>query len=155
MKRFIIGLVCLVSLSIPAFAGTTKAKLSTTQVQANPVAVLQSFTAADLQAALADANAQTPPDTVSAACYTALIPLVQSSVSSPLPASLGAFQLLQKARDAKALIANLQSPTGPLAALNVACAPLVLSTESTLVQLGVISGAVAASGGLALPIALP
>jgi hypothetical protein len=139
----------------PAATSATKAKITVTQAQANPIAVLQSFTVADLQAALADAQAQTPPDTVSASCYTALIPLVQSGVGNPLPTGLGAFQLLQKARDAQALIANLQSPTGPLAALNTACAPLILSTESTLAALGVISGAVAATGGLSLPIALP
>jgi hypothetical protein len=115
---------------------------------------LQTFTVADLQTALADAQAQTPPDTTSALCYTALIPIVEAGVNNPLPAGLGVFQALQKARDAKALLANIQSPNGPLAALNIACAPLVLDAQNTLIQLGIVGGTVAATGGLALP-ALP
>jgi hypothetical protein len=91
-------------------------------------------------------------------CYTALIPIVQTGVANPLPAGLGGFQLLQKGRDLKSAIANLQSPTGPLASLNQACAPLVLDVEHTLVQLGIVGGAIAVAGpaaGLTLPIALP
>jgi hypothetical protein len=129
--------------------------LTATAVKANPVAVLQAFTVGDLQAALADAQAQTPPDTVSAACYSALIPIVQSGVGNPLPTGLGAFQALQKARDAQTFVANLNSPTGPLSGLNTACAPLVLSVQNTLVILGVVGGAVVGTGGLALPFGLP
>jgi hypothetical protein len=129
-------------------------KVTPAQAQANPLAVLQTFTVGDLQTALADAQAQTPPDTTSALCYTALIPIVAAGVNNPLPAGLGVFQALQKARDAKALLANIQSPNGPLAALNIACAPLVLDAQNTLIQLGIVAGTVAATGGLALP-ALP
>jgi hypothetical protein len=60
----------------------------------------------------------------------------------------------QKARDAKTMLAELQAPNGPLSSLNIACAPLVMSVQNTLIQLGIISGAVVgvtASGGLALP----
>lgn len=124
----------------------------------NPVAVLQAFTVSDLQAALADAQAQTPPDTISIQCYQALIPLVQSNIANPLPTSAGGFQLLQKARDAKSALANIQSPTGPLAQLNIACAPLVLDVQNTLIQLGIVGGAVAVAGpagGLTLPTFLP
>ena len=60
-----------------------------------------------------------------------------------LAALLGAVGCGPKARDAKALIANLQSPTGPLSALNTACAPLVLDAQSTLLGLGVGVGLVA------------
>jgi hypothetical protein len=120
-----------------------------TQAQQNPLIVLQQFTIADLQAALADATAQTPPDTVAAACYTALIPFVQSQVQNPLPAGAGAFQALQKARDAKAYLANIQSPTGPLASLNTACAPLVLDVQNTLVTLGLSVGVIANPAGAA------
>ena len=125
------------------------ARPTATQAQQNPLAVLQQFTVADLQAALADAKAQTPPDTVAANCYTALIPFVQSQVQNPLPSGAGVFQALQKARDAKAYLANIPSPTGPLAGLNIACAPLVLDVQSTLVTLGISVGVIANPAGAA------
>ena len=103
-----------------------KPNRATAQAQANPLLVVQQFTVDDLNAAIADANAQTPPDTVADGCYQALLPIVQGGVANPLPASPGVFQAMQKARDAQALIANMQSPTGPLAGVNAACAPLVL-----------------------------
>jgi hypothetical protein len=142
------------AIALPAHAAT-KAKPSTAQAQANPLLVVQQFTVDDLNAAIADANAQTPPDKVAMACYQALLPIVQSGVANPLPASPGVFQALQKARDAQALIANMQSPTGPLSGVNAACAPLVLQGQNTLVQLGIMTGAVAAKVGLTLPLALP
>jgi hypothetical protein len=129
-------------------------KLSQTQVQQNPLLLLQQFTTSDLQAALADANAQSPPDTVSAACYTALLSVTQSPLSNPLPSQLGLFLALQKARDAQAFLANINSPNGPLSGLNTACAPLVLSVQNTLIQLGLLTGIVVGTGGtgaLALP----
>ena len=124
-------------------------KPTVTQAQQNPLIVVRQFTIADLQAALADAQAQTPPDTVAVNCYTALIPFVQSQAQNPLPAGAGVFQALQKARDAKAYLANIQSPTGPLASLNIACAPLVLDVQNTLVTLGVSVGAIANPAGAA------
>ena len=124
------------------------AALTQTQAKSNPLQVLQTFTVNDLQAALADAQAQTPPDQAAINCYTALIPLVQTGVANPLPQGLGAFQALQKARDAKALLANIQSPNGQLAALNIACAPLLMDVNNTLLQLGIVGGTVAATGGL-------
>jgi hypothetical protein len=129
------------------------ARPTVTQAQQNPLAVLQQFTVADLQAALADAKAQTPPDTVAANCYGALIPFVQSQVQNPLPSGAGAFQALQKARDAKAYLANIQSPTGPLAGLNTACAPLVLDVQNTLVTLGISVGVIANPAGAATTLA--
>ncbi len=129
-------------------------KITVTQAQQNPLLVIQQFTATDLQNALNDANAQTPPDTVAAACYTALLVVVGNPINNPLPNAPGAFLLYQKARDLQALLSNLQSPTGPLAPINTACAPLILSAENTLIQLGIIGGgvaAVASTGGLALP----
>lgn len=126
-----------------ASAKPATSKLTATEVQQNPLALLQQFTVGDLEAALADANAQTPPDTAAAACYKALLAVVQSNVADPLPAGPGIFQALQKSRDAKALIANLQSPNGPLASLNASCAPLVLDAQNTLLTLGVSVGLVA------------
>ena len=142
----------------PAHAGPIDAngnKVSKVNATKNPITVLQTFTVADLQAAQADALAQTPPDTTAANCYSALIPIVQSGASNPLPKGLGGFQLLQKGRDLKAAIANLQSPNGPLASLNQACAPLVLDTQNTLIQLGIIGGGVIATSGITLPFGIP
>jgi hypothetical protein len=135
------------SIAAPVVAPITKATAT-----ADPVTVLQQFTVTDLQNALADAQAQNPPDQAAVQCYTALIPLVQqaSGIKGILPKSLGIFQALQKARDAKAMLANLQSPNGPMAQLNLACAPLAMDVQNTLVQLGIITGAVAATGGIGL-----
>lgn len=122
------------------------------QTTVDPLAVIQKFTETDLTAALADATANN--DTAAINCYTALLPIVKSGVANPLPTSLGGFQLLQKARDLKTMLSNLQSPNGPLAQLNIACAPLVLDVQNTMVLLGVVGGGVAltgGAGGLALP----
>lgn len=162
MKRLIFAFLAL-ALASPAMAANTiplpkaapaKKQITATQAQQNPLLVIQQFTATDLQNALADANGQTPPDTVAAACYTALLVVVNNPINNPLPTSPGAFLLFQKGRDLQALLANLQSPTGPLAPINTACAPLILSAQNTLIQLGIIGGgvtAIAASGGTALP----
>ena len=150
-----LGLASLLDGGSTLARAATKAKPTAAQAQANPILVLQQFTANDLQAAIADAQAQTPPDTLAIACYQALLPIVQSSATSPLPAGPGLFQAVQKARDAQALLANLQSTTGPLAAVNTACAPLVVQAQTTLVQLGILAGAVTAKVGLTLPLILP
>ena len=127
---------------------TAPGALTTAAVQQNPLVLLQKFSVDDLNAALADAQAQTPPDSTAVNCYTALIPIVQSNVANPLPAGPGVFQLAQKVRDFKALTANLQSPTGPLASLNQACAAWVLDGVNTFIGLGAQVGLVAGTGGL-------
>ena len=151
---FLIAAGAVLALAVPAHAAA-KAKPSSAQAQANPLLVVQQFTGDDLNAAIADAKAQNLLDTIAVNCYQALLPIVQGGVANPLPASPGVFQALQKARDAQALLANMQSPTGPLAGVNAACAPLVLAAQNTLVQLGIMTGAVAAKIGLTLPLALP
>lgn len=138
----------------PLVAASPAGKVTQAAAVNNPLAALQTFTVDDLQAALTDAQAQVPPDQAAINCYTALIPIVQTGVANPLPQGLGGFQLLQKLRDAKAAAANIQSPSGPLAQLNIACAPLVLDVQNTLIQLGIVSGGVVASGGLTLPVSL-
>ena len=92
-----------------AAAPASGGQLTAAQVQTNPLLLLQKFSLADLQAALLDAQAQTPPDATSIPCYQALITLVGSPINSPLPTSPGLFLALQKARDVKAYLANLQS----------------------------------------------
>ena len=139
--------------AVKAAATTTRHQvLSTGQAQENPLLLLQQFTVTDLNAAIADAQAQTPPDTTAVTCYTAVLALVNSNVANPLPTTPGLFEALQKARDAKALLANIASPTGPLANLNNACAPLILSVQNTLLGLGVAVGLVANPVGA--PVAL-
>jgi len=156
MKKLIVGLIFLL-FAQPAFAQLPKpkpaiAKPTIAQTQANPLLLIQQFSAADLNAAIADANAQTPPDTVAAGCYQAILAVVNSPASNPLPTGVGVFQALQKARDAKALVANLQSPTGPLATINNACAAVVLDAQNTLITLGVSVGLITnpAAGAVAL-----
>lgn len=145
-------LACLTLAPSAHAAQVGKKQITKAQATANPLVVLQTFTETDLQAALADATANN--DTAAVNCYTALLPIVQSGVANPLPAGLGGFQLLQKARDAKTLLSNLQSPNGPLAKLNIACAPLIIDAQNTMIQLGIVGGgviAVGATGGVALP----
>ena len=130
----------------PTPAPAAKKAISQTAAAANPLSVLQGlaqFTITDLTAALADANAQTPPDTTAAMCYTELLTVLNGNSSlNLLPTELGAFEILQKARDLQSLTANLQSNNGPLSMLNVACAPLVISVQNTLIQLGILGGVV-------------
>jgi hypothetical protein len=157
MRSLAPALLCLALVTMTAHAQSGRTvpqpkpaaskQLTTAAVQSNPLALIKTFTAEDLQAALADAQAQMPPDTAAATCYAALLTVVQSNVANPLPAGPGIFQALQKARDAKAVLANLQSPTGPLAGLNNACAPLVLDAQNTLLMLGVNVGLVANPAG--------
>lgn len=140
-----LAVVLLLAATIPAFAQPKpafKAKPTIAQVQTNPLLLIQQFSVTDLNAAIADAQAQTPPDAVAAGCYQAILTVVNSPASNPLPAGVGVFQAIQKARDAKALLANLQSPTGPLATINNACAPIILDAQNTLVMLGVTAGLV-------------
>src|SRR5208282_1520892 len=94
------------------------------------------------------------PDLTSAPCYQALLTLISNPIADPFPTQLGVFLALQKARDAQQMLANLQSQNGPLSALNIACAPLVLSVQNTLLALGIATGAVVGTSGLAIP-ALP
>jgi hypothetical protein len=124
-------------------------KLPATTVQQNPFALIKQFSVDDLNAAILDAQSQNPPDTAAITCYTALLTVVNTNVANPLPASPGAFQALQKARDAKVMMANLVSPNGPLSALNNACAPLILDAQNTLLGLGVAVGLVANPVGAA------
>lgn len=132
----------------------SKAKLTTQQVQQNPLVLLQQFTTNDLNNAIALAQAQTPPDTAAVACWQALLPVVAAAqnITSPSagsgnPLQVGIATTIQDSRDAQALIASLQNPTtGPLAAVNNACAPVVVELQTTLAMLGIAGGVVAAGG---------
>lgn len=138
--------------TLDAGKAAASAKLTAQQVQQNPLVLIQQFTTNDLNNAIALAQAQTPPDTVAVACWQVLLPIVQAAQTAPGGASAGnALQLgiatgIQDTRDAQSLIANLQSPTGPLAKVNTACAPVVVQLNTTLTLLGVGGGVVAAGG---------
>lgn len=148
------GILAIALSALMATSAMAAPKITATAASANPLALLQNFTVADLQAALKDA--QSNSDTAAVNCYTAILAVVQSGVANPLPTAPGVFGALQKARDAKALLANLQSPTGPLSSLNIACAPLVLDAQTTLLAMGVTVGLVANPvGGAAALAGLP
>lgn len=147
---------------MPAAAATptykaTKQQLTTTQVQENPLLLLETFTEGDLTQAIADANAQNPPDVAASTCYNALLKTLQTLAVPTLPTGqVGAFTALQKARDAKAFALNLLSPNGPMSELNTACAPLVIDAQNTLLMLGVTAGVIANPvGGAAAVAGLP
>ena len=113
--------------------------------QTNLISVIEAFSVTDLQNALADANAQTPPDTAAAACWQALLNLKGNSGLNPLPTTAGAFEFIQKGRDDKALLAGLLSPTGPLSPVLTACAPIVIDVKTTIIGLGLAGGVIAAA----------
>lgn len=127
-------------------------KLTVAQAQSNPIAMLQQFSITDLQAALADAQASNDVTTIP--CWTALLAAAQAQQSAAPVLPAGVFSAIQKARDLKVQAANLLAPNGPLAQLNVACAPLLMDANATLLALGVGTGVVVGTGGIALP-ALP
>lgn len=94
----------LAALAITSALPANAASLAvTTPATSNPFATLfnsvKTFTVADLQAAADDANAQQPPDTRHAGCWTALIPIAQANLINPLPNGLGAAQAIQKIFD--------------------------------------------------------
>lgn len=99
----------------------------------------QKFTVTDLNNALADANAQTPPDTRHAQCWSALATVAQAAnPDAILPESLGLAQLIQKAFDAKALLAQ-GSPWRDQLAQGCALTVLDIGTDlnSLLAKVGV------------------
>jgi hypothetical protein len=122
-------------------------KVTADQVAKDPLAPLKLFYVSDLQAALDDANSQTPPDTVGAGCYMALMTVAQGDVADPLPKGLGVFQAAQKVRDGKAFVANLQSPTGPLAQIVPACAQWTLDGANMVALISAKLGLTIATGG--------
>lgn len=104
MRALILGAV--LALSKPAFAAglpnpltpftPPKSAVGTSSISAG----VQAITLDDLKAALADANAQTPPDTRHAQCWGALIPFVENyQAASILPTKPGLALLAQKTFD--------------------------------------------------------
>jgi len=108
--------------------GSTAAPGGLGQVQTT----LQKFTVADLQAADADAKAH--HDTLAATCYEALVPVIQAQPNLiPSTAPKGLFTAFQEGRDG---VNAIQAVPTALKGLNVACGPLVLDAQQTVLALG-------------------
>jgi hypothetical protein len=114
---------------------TSPAATSSSVSLTNPFDTIQSaiagpkkFTITDLQAALDDANAQTPPDTRHAPCWSALLVIANSNITNPFPNSLGLAQLVQKGFDLQATL-NDQTWKDKLA---TGCALTVLDLGTNL-----------------------
>lgn len=129
----LIGFFVLLSLYGGDAQAQTKTKLfGGTVTSGNPLTgaldKLKAFTVSDLTAALDDARANNDP---SAACWEALIPVVESQ-QNPLPSQLGAAVALQKARDLQRKI-----KAGIPDAINSACAPILWDAQQVLLKFGV------------------
>lgn len=99
---------------------------------ADPLAGLKAFTLADLAAASADAKAQTPPDLTASQCYDFLIATLPGLPSFTPGQTVGAVVAFQKLRD---LNNGATAVNGVLKSLNLACAPLVIDTQTTINKL--------------------
>ena len=107
------------------------------------------FTVADLQAASADAHAANDP----AHSWTCWDYLAANLPTLQLPSgqqTVGAFLAFQKARD---LANGAVSSNGLLAGLNLACAPVVIDTQTTVNKLLLLGAGVASTGGALAPAA--
>jgi hypothetical protein len=143
MKRYI---PIILALGLAACAGTATvstggpAPVSTPAVQS-----LAQFTIADLMAASADAKAQTPPDITASQCYDFLIAFLPTIQLPGSGQTVGAILVFQKGRD---LINGATGINGQLKSLNLACAPLVIDTQTTINKLLLLGGGAVATGGL-------
>ena len=155
------GLLCASCSSTPSGSSITVSASGVTTAPAppppptDPLAKLAAFSITDLQSATADAKAQTPPDTTASQCWDFLIvtiPKLQSQFPQFGTLTPGAFTLFQKARD---LQNGLTNPTGSgagLKSLNLACAPLVIDTQTVINKLLLMAAGTAAGGGAASPL---
>jgi len=126
-----------------------KATTISSAANADPLTVLASFTVADLQAASDDAHANNDP-AHSWTCWDYLAGQVAALKPPSGQKTVGAFLAFQKARD---LANGVQSATGALAGLNVACAAVVIDTQTTLNKLALLAAGTAATGGALAPFA--
>jgi hypothetical protein len=106
--------------------------------QAGPIAnAVQQFTVSDLRAALADASAQTPPDTRHGKCWAAAIPVAEQwQAPVHLPSAPGAASLAQAFFDAQNGIGKPLLPD----AVAEACAETVLDLGMSLAQFAGLLG---------------
>lgn len=134
------ALLTMPALAQPATAPVPKTKPAAAAPTRDPQSVLKAFVIGDIQAALDDATANN--DQTAMDCWNAMLPAVQNA-QSPLPAKLGAFLALQKARDAVRGVDMFKAGVGPLADLKNKCASVVIDMNTFLVRVGVLSGGAA------------
>jgi Prokaryotic membrane lipoprotein lipid attachment site len=115
----------------------------------DPLAQLAAFTLADLQAADADAKAQTPPDVTASQCYDFLIAVIPTIQLPNGAQTVGAVMAFQRLRD---INNGIGASGGIMKSLNLACAPLVIDTQTTVNRLVAIGGGVAAGASVGLPL---
>lgn len=132
-------------------ATTTAPAMSAPAAPSDPLSKLAAFTVADLQAASADAKAQTPPDVTAAQCWDYLAGVIPTFKAPGFNGTVGAFLVFQKTRD---LANGATAANGALKSLNLACAPLVIDTQTVVNKLLLIGAGTAATGGALAP-ALP
>jgi hypothetical protein len=109
------------------------------QPQPDPLVAFQQFTADDLTAALADANAH--QDQAASNCYSTLLQILPQLKPPTAPAVKGVFTLLQIKRDL--LASGGAGANALLKTVNLGCAALVNDEIGTAVKVGAIgAGAV-------------
>jgi hypothetical protein len=135
-----------------AGVSTTPPVASAPAAPSDPLAQLASFTMADLQAADADAKAQTPPDQTAYQCYDYLIAVLPQIKLPNGGSTVGAILAFQRGRD---LANGLNASQGALKSLNLACAPLVIDAQTTLNKLLAVGGGAAVGTGVGLPLLPP
>lgn len=113
----------------------------------DPLTGLKQFTLSDLTAASADAHSNN--DQTAYQCYDYLIKVLPTLPSFTPGSTVGAVLAFQKVRD---LQNGLVSVNGQLKQLNLACAPLVIDTQTTINKLILIGAGGAATGGAAAPL---
>lgn len=149
MRRIMIAAA--LALAMIGLAGCSGAPTSSSAATSpDPLTGLRNFTIADLQAASADAKAQTPPDVTASQCYDFLAANLPTLPGVQPGQTVGAILAFQKARD---VVNGATQQSGFLKALNLACAPLVNDVNLTLAKLGILAGGVAATGGAIAPVA--
>ena len=111
------------------------AAATTSDGTTRPLAKLATFATADLAQAVA--IAEQAGDRVGAACYTALQQYV-GQAGQARPAIKGAFSAFALAR-----VGTSKLSAGVPEDLHVACAPVVLDAQQTLIRLGVIGAGTA------------
>lgn len=141
MKRL---LALLAILALASCAGTKAQTVASSQT---PLEQLAQFTVADLQAALADANSA--QDVAASQCYSYLIKVIPTIQARQSQGTVGAFLAFQKARD---LTHGINNANGQLVQLNIACAPLVVDSVTTINKLAVLGVGGTATGGVLSPL---
>lgn len=133
-------IVSLIALAGLLTFGTAHTATKTPLPKPSPLTAIKQFTVDDLTAAAADATAN---GDYSADCWNALIPLVQAQADTlALPTSIGAAQLLQKARDL-----DRKVTAGIPDAIKKTCGPVLWDAQQTLLKLGIQTGAAFVPGG--------